>query len=377
MNQKITRQAQRYPIQLQLRELNGQPVDDAFLVDLSAQGARLESAFSMKPRSQVEFSFRLPDADSETRLAGVVLWVQPVVEQPDRYHLGVKFSSTFKFHDAGTMTRPDNGKGSEEKTRLISFLGSKGGVGNTFLTINVGYLLAQEKKGRVLVVDLDLLYGQSVYFLNARPKFTIIDVIEKFEHLDKSYVEGLLHNYNDYLSLLPAPARLEESEIITSVHIKELLNYLKSLHIFKWILLDCYHQIDEVTLTTIESSDDVFLVTDPSITALCNAKKQLELLNLLNLRKSKVSVILNSWKNQSFLGEAEVVKFLKQELGYKIGFDPIRVNRSIGEGHPLGVTAPRFAASLGLTAVADRLMGASDSRKRSRWGWIKNIVKRS
>src|SRR4030065_2496902 len=109
------------------------------------------------------------------------------------------------------MTRLDDKMGSAENTCLVSFLGSKGGVGNTFLTINVAYLLAKEKKGKVLVVDLDLLYGQASYFFDAKPKYTIIDVIENFEHLDSSYLQGLLHNHKEYLSLLPAPARLEEA----------------------------------------------------------------------------------------------------------------------------------------------------------------------
>jgi Flp pilus assembly CpaE family ATPase len=46
--------------------------------------------------------------------------------------------------------------------RIISFLGCKGGVGTTFLAANAATLLARERQGQVLLLDLDLQYGQLV-----------------------------------------------------------------------------------------------------------------------------------------------------------------------------------------------------------------------
>lgn len=376
MEKKVTRRAKRYPVHLEVKELNGQPVADTYLIDISTLGGRLESPTPLALRDQVEFSFYLPDADSETRLAGVVVWVQPAAGKPGHYHLGVEFHSSFLAKSPGTMTRPDDKMGSAENTCLVSFLGSKGGVGNTFLTINVAYLLAKEKKGKVLVVDLDLLYGQAIYFFDAKPKYTIIDVLENFEHLESSYLQGLLHNHNEYLSLLPAPARLEDAETVTPVHVKKILHYLQSLQVFRWILVDCYHQMGEVALTALESSDDIFLVTVPSLTALYNAKKLLSLLALLDQDASKISVILNSLKKQQSLSESEVAKFLGREISYKIGFDPGHVDHSIDAGQPLGAIAPRVAVTMGLKDIADRLMGEDNSRTTSRWGRIKDLMKK-
>ena len=376
MEKKVTRRAKRYPVHLEVKELNGQPVADTYLLDISTLGARLESPTLLALGDQVEFSFYLPDADSETRLAGVVVWVQPAAGKPSHYHMGVEFSSSFLAKSSGTMTRLDDKMGSAENTCLVSFLGSKGGVGNTFLTINVAYLLAKEKKGKVLVVDLDLLYGQAIYFFDAQPKYTIIDVLENFEHLDSYYLQDLLYHHNEYLSLLPAPARLEDAETVTPVHVKKILHYLKSLQVFRWILVDCYHQMGEVTLTAIESSDDIFLVTVPSFTALYNAKKLLNLLDLLDQRESKISVILNSLKKQHSLSESEVAKFLGREISYKIGFDHAHVDHSIDEGHPLGEIAPKVAVTMGLKNIANRLMGEDNSRTHSRWSRIKDLIKK-
>jgi Flp pilus assembly CpaE family ATPase len=87
-------------------------------------------------------------------------------------------------------------------TKIITFLGSKGGVGTTFLTVNLAYLLAQESNNSILAVDLDLRYGQMVYFLDAKPQYTITEVIENVEHLDDSYLKSLFFNWDKNLQFL-------------------------------------------------------------------------------------------------------------------------------------------------------------------------------
>jgi pilus assembly protein CpaE len=297
--------------------------------------------------------------------------------------LGVKECFAFpvsldEFQEAiERLPRPDPNLELAESTRLVSFLGSKGGVGNTFLTANVAYLLAQEKQGQVLVLDLDLRYGQLVYFFDARPKYTIIDVIENFERIDSSYLQSLFHPYDKYLSLLPAPARLEEAEAVTPEHLEKILRYLKNLRVFRWILLDCCHQMDEVTLKALELSDDILLVTNPSIPALSNAKKLLDLLNLLDLGGLKTEVVLNAWQKRGDLGESEVVGFLGRDIGSKIVFDPQEVGRSINEGRPLGEMAPRHQVCQDLRAITTKLLGNDVAPGNGGGlGWIKRLVRK-
>jgi pilus assembly protein CpaE len=297
--------------------------------------------------------------------------------------LGVKECFAFpvrleEFQEAiDRLPRPDTNLELAETTRVVSFLGSKGGVGNTFTTANVAYLLAQEQKGQVLVVDLDLRYGQVVYFFDVQPKYTIIDVIENFERIDSAYLQSLFHPYDKYLNILPAPARLEEAEAVTAEHLEKILRYLKNLRLFRWILLDCCHQMDEVTLKALELSDDVLLVTSPSIPALSNAKKLLELLNLLDLGGVKSEVILNSWQKRGDLGETEVVGFLGREIGSKITFDPMQVGRSINEGRPLGEMAPRHPVCQDLRTIVTKLLGDDSSQGNGYGlGWIKRLVRK-
>ena len=297
--------------------------------------------------------------------------------------LGVKECFSFpirveEFQEAlDRLPTPDASLEVAETTRVVSFLGSKGGVGNTFIATNVAHLLAQEQKGLVLLMDLDLRYGQVIYFFDVQPKYNVIDVIENFERLDKTYLQSLFHSYDKFLSILPAPSRLEEAEAVTGEHLEKILRYLKNSRLFSWILLDCCHQMDEVTLKALELSDDILLVTNPSIPALSNAKKLLELLQLLDLGGVRSEVILNSWQKRGDLGEAEVVSFLGREVTSKITFDPQQVGRCINEGRPMEELAPRHTVCQELKAIAARLLGDEGKSPGSGLKWIKRLVGKS
>lgn len=266
--------------------------------------------------------------------------------------------------------------GPAEPTRLVSVLGCKGGVGTTFLTVNAAYLLAQEEQGQVLLVDLDLRYGQMVYFLDAKPQYTIVEVIENADHLDRSYLQSLFYQYDKNLQLLPAPVRLEDLEIVTPEQLEKVLSYLKKLRVFRTILVDAGHQIDEVTLKSLELADEVILVTNQTIPALSNAKKLLELFQLLGLEHLQLQVWLNSWQKHGDLSVADVSSFLGREVSGSVQFDAKEAIRSINEGIPLVKITPNNATCRDLKGLAEKISGAGAGKgKASRWGLL-NFLRR-
>ncbi len=261
-------------------------------------------------------------------------------------------------------------------TRLVSVLGCKGGIGTTFMTINLGYLLAQKEEGQVLLVDLDLRYGQMVYFFDAKPQYTIVEVIENADHLDRSYLQNLFYQYDKNLQLLPAPVRLEDLEIVTPEQLEKVLTYLKKLRAFRTILVDAGHQIDEITLKSLDLADDVILVTNQTVPALSNAKKLLELLQLLGMEHLQLHIWLNSWQKRGDLSIANVSNFLGREISGAVQYDAKEVTRSINEGVPLAKIAPNHGACRDLKGLLEKISGAETGEaKASRWGLL-NFLRR-
>jgi PilZ domain len=95
MMRRIERQAQRYPAKLKVNTVNGRPVNDIFLLDISALGAKMESSTPLATRNFVEMGVLLTGAQHETKLAGMVIWIRPLMATPGRYLMGIEFHQRF------------------------------------------------------------------------------------------------------------------------------------------------------------------------------------------------------------------------------------------------------------------------------------------
>ncbi len=260
--------------------------------------------------------------------------------------------------------------------RIISFLGCKGGVGVSFLVCNIAYLLSRKQQGQVLLADLDLQYGQQVHLFNIQTQHSLADIIAHQEEIDQSYLQNLLYPYNKFLSLLPAPASLEEAEAVTAEQVGKFLSYLKNMQAFRWILVDAGSRMEEVTLRALEHSDNLVLLTAPTVPALANTRKWLGLLSLLGL-VAPLEIWLNAWDQNTGLTLQEVSDYLGAEVRGTLPFAPEAVNRSINDGRPLTETDLRQPLCRALQARADSLAGQETADEAaSGWGWLKRLARK-
>jgi pilus assembly protein CpaE len=273
------------------------------------------------------------------------------------------------------MARTEVRKGSEQPTQIISVLGCKGGIGTSFLVANLAGLLAQEQNGKVLAVDLDLGFGQLNYFFDVHPDHTLTEVIENLDRLDNNYLQNIFYPIGNNCFLLPAPARLEEAEAVNAGDLEKIIQYLKENLGFRWILIDCCHQLDEITLKALEFSKTLLLVTAQSIPALSNAKKMLDILNLLELRNLEVEVWVNCWDRQHELTVSDVENFLGKTIAGTITCDHKQASFSVNEGKLLVETSPRHPISGDLKALAEKISGEDEAEKTdgSGWKWLQRF----
>jgi pilus assembly protein CpaE len=278
------------------------------------------------------------------------------------------------FHQAlkRIVARTEVRKGPASPTQVISFLGCKGGIGTSFLVANLASLLAQERRGKVLVVDLDLGFGQLNYFFDVHPDHTLIELIENLERLDVNYLQNIFCPISDNCYLLPAPARLEEAEIVNAAHLEKIISYIKENLGFRWILIDCCHQLDEITMKVLELSESLMLVTAQSIPALSNAKKMLNTLGLLELKELEVEVWVNYWDRQHELTVPDVENFLGKKIAGTITCDYKQASFSVNEGKLLVETSPRHPIAADLKGIAQKIspVAAPEETNGSGWKWL-------
>ena len=274
-----------------------------------------------------------------------------------------------------TWARTEVRKGVAKPTQIISFLGCKGGVGTTFLAANLAGLLSQERHGKVLLVDLDLGFGQLNYFFDVHPEHTLAEVIENIDRLDNAYLQSIFCPIGENCYLLAAPARLEEAEAINAGHLEKIIGYLKENLGFRWILIDCCHQLDEITMKALEFSESLVLVTAQSIPAISNAKKMLDILTVLGLRELEVEVWVNYWDRQHDLTATDVESFLGKPIAGTISCDYKQASFSVNEGKLLVETSPRHPIAVDLKLMAGKLSreDTPEETNGSGWKWLQRL----
>jgi PilZ domain len=88
---RVPRRAQRYQVHWAVTEINGKPVRDSWVVDVSCMGARLDTPSSLGPNMSIKFTIVLPDGVTSLEVNGRVVWMRPIFAIRGRFHQGIQF----------------------------------------------------------------------------------------------------------------------------------------------------------------------------------------------------------------------------------------------------------------------------------------------
>lgn len=86
----IPRKCPRYPVVLEVSEVNGQPVSGIFILDFSNSGAKISAPTPFDNSATIDLAFTLPGESSLIRIGGRVVWSKLVPEEA-QYHAGIEF----------------------------------------------------------------------------------------------------------------------------------------------------------------------------------------------------------------------------------------------------------------------------------------------
>jgi pilus assembly protein CpaE len=240
---------------------------------------------------------------------------------------------------------------------ILSFFSTKGGVGKTTLASNLAVELARSGKWRILLIDLNLQFGDVGVFLNLVPKRSIADLTQS-GNLQFSEIQSFLLTHTSGVQVLAAPTRPEYAELVTIEQIEQILKEVKP-H-FDFILLDNVSRFEETSLLTLDLADQIFLVVAMDVPALKNTKLSLETMSGLNYM-DKVQVVLNRSSREMGLDLVDVEKSLNFKVSHEIASDGKTLVNAVNKGIPFVDHNPQSKASEGIRRMASTLIGKSDS----------------
>jgi pilus assembly protein CpaE len=149
----------------------------------------------------------------------------------------------------------------------------KGGSGKTMVASNLAVSLAKAHPGEVVLVDLDLQFGDMASALGITPSYTIADATANVE-LTPTSLKALLSTHGSSLYTLCAPPKPDDASVITGDDVTAVLALLQTA--FRFVVVDTAAGTDERTLAALAAATDVVLVCSMDVSSVRALAKDLE-----------------------------------------------------------------------------------------------------
>ncbi len=234
--------------------------------------------------------------------------------------------------------------------RVITVVSPKGGAGKTAIATNLAVGLAEARPGEVVLVDLDLQFGDITTALALTPQHSIADVASTKGSLDAATLKVFLGRRKERLFVLCAPDTPAEGERVTEGQVQAALRLLADE--FAFVIVDTSAGIGEHTLSALECSTDLLLVCDLSVASVRGLRKIVDALDRLDMTAPARHYILNRADARVGLEAAEATATLGTSIHHKIPSSRL-LPLSMNQGVPLMETAPKAPPARALRDLVD------------------------
>jgi septum site-determining protein MinD len=225
-------------------------------------------------------------------------------------------------------------------SKTITVFSNKGGVGKTFVTVNLATALALSKKS-VLLVDLDFQAGQDMArMLNLSPKSAIVDILSEIEKSDNpTLIKEHSAVHSSGLDFLPVVKNTGQIGHVTADNIKPF--FRKAAVTYDYIIVDAGKSLNETLVTVFDYSNLILLVATPDILAVYQVKWCLDILQSLQFPLKMVKLILNRSESRGSVAWQEVRSALPCEIFSHIPSDGKTVGMALNRGVPCVIDSPK------------------------------------
>jgi pilus assembly protein CpaE len=260
---------------------------------------------------------------------------------------------------------------------LVAFFSPKGGVGTTTIAVNTAVLLAGGgtplpttgpastngvlPPSRVLLIDMDLQFGQVATHLNLTPRYDLAGLASDDQALaDPELARSYLTAHSSGLVVLAAPNRPEADFRVTLEHLQRIIEHMRPS--FDHILVDLGSRLDPRSLWLLEQSDAHVFVLFPEIAALRAMSLFMAFLADTATLRAQTHLVVNHVFPKELLKTRDVENLLRAKPAAEIPYTEVEMIRSVNEGVPLVISRPAAPATAAMRRVAQAVIGIEPSR---------------
>jgi pilus assembly protein CpaE len=270
--------------------------------------------------------------------------------------------TALEFQSALQHIQQKSQSGSRSEGRVLAFMSCKGGAGATFIATNLGYILASGSDKRVLLIDLNLQFGDAVlYVSDRRPRVCLPDVVRDIQRIDMSLLKSALIDVLPNYGVLAAAEDPTQSTDIRPSHIESLVRFARAN--YDYVLLDVGRFLDTCAIQALDLADNIYPVMQLTLPFLRDAKRLFDVYRSLGYGSDKVRSILNRIeRSPGELTEENAEKLLTYKIFATIPNHYKSVTASVNQGMPIQELDSASPVSRSLKDLANRITGAPQPR---------------
>jgi pilus assembly protein CpaE len=309
-----------------------------------------------------------PAGDVEARIAFLEAGADDVVTSGfARHELEAKVEALLI--RAGRVT-PEAGRSDVPAGEIVTFFSPKGGVGTTTLAVNAAVLLAGSLPGntpgaRVLVVDMDLQFGQVATHLNLQPRFDIAGLAGDEQALgDQELAMSYLTQHSSGVQVLAAPAHPDADFRVSVDQLERMLAVLRPR--FDHVIVDCGSRLDPRSLWMLEQASTHVFVIFPEIAALKATSVLLAFLAETATLRAKTHFVVNHIFPKELLKTRDIENLLRSRPAAEIPYTEVEMIRAVNEGVPVVTSRPSSPVTTALHTMAQAIVGIESEENEGR-----------
>jgi pilus assembly protein CpaE len=247
--------------------------------------------------------------------------------------------------------------------RVVVVTSPKGGVGKTTIATNLALAFGQEAPGEVVLVDLDLQFGDVDTLLDVRPTHTIADVFDGSGAFDALVMRTHLTLHDSGISVLCGAPSPDVADRIGGPDVGKLIDELSRQ--FRFVVVDTSAGITEWTLAALEQASNLVLLSSMDVACIRGMRKEIDVLAELGLMPQARTVVLNMADRQSGMK----VKDVEAVIGVPVDSVLPRareVHLAGNHGAPMVLSRRKSTFSKGVRHLAEAIQAQEHVRRHRR-----------
>jgi len=251
-----------------------------------------------------------------------------------------------------------NGMG--KRAKIFNVIPTQGGCGATTISCNLAASLGMTRK--TALIDLDLIRGGCASYFDMRPKYTIADVMQSADRVDRQLLDNALAVYKkSNVSILSRPDLPEDTQRVNQPGLVRLFNILGRM--FDCVVVDSRMSVDPMYSTTVQSADVNLIVMQLNVPSAKNAERYVGALRRMGIESNKIKIVVNRFVKKGWdIDPQEVERALGLKISWLIPNDFKTAINAINYGEPFVVSNPRVEISQCLADFGQQLMGKNIAR---------------